>query len=60
MAKDDDILEDARELFAQCEEREADNRDIRGAASWQYVPAIDAQAVWMGISSFWGGDWSRL
>lgn len=27
MAKDDDILEDARELFAQCEEREADNRD---------------------------------
>lgn len=27
MAKDDDILEDARELFEQCEEREADNRD---------------------------------
>jgi hypothetical protein len=27
MAKDDDILEEARELFAQCEEREADNRD---------------------------------
>ena len=27
MAKDDDILEEARELFEQCEEREADNRD---------------------------------
>ncbi len=27
MAKDDDILEEARELFQQCEEREADNRD---------------------------------
>ena len=27
MAKDDDILDEARELFRQCEEREADNRD---------------------------------
>lgn len=27
MAKDDDILEEARALFEQCEEREADNRD---------------------------------
>lgn len=27
MAKDDDILEEARELFELCEEREADNRD---------------------------------
>lgn len=27
MAKDDDILEEARELFRSCEEREADNRD---------------------------------
>lgn len=27
MAKDDDILEEARDLFRQCEEREADNRD---------------------------------
>ena len=27
MAKDDDILDEARDLFRQCEEREADNRD---------------------------------
>lgn len=27
MAKDDDILQDARELFEECEQRESDNRD---------------------------------
>ena len=43
MAKDDDILEEARELFELCEEREADNRDE--ALDVFYTRAKDGRAA---------------